>query len=90
MPNLGEAKVSRESEVTAQLNKLDSSVDSLEESISSLITRLSSVLKGADIGKSESPPKEELVQLAHAIRSPRERLEICVGTISSILNRLEL
>ena len=85
-----EVTASRQSEVSIQLGELDNSVDRLEEAVASLHSRLSSVLKNVPSDKSAIAPDEELVQLAHAIRSPRQRMDNCIHELKSIISDIEL
>lgn len=81
----------RKAQVPTQLDRLDSVLSDLENSIDTLSTRLQSVLR-----ENNSLPKEEekvvaqLTQLANHIRDSTQRVSNVVGNISSLLELLEL
>ena len=84
------ATASRQSEVSEQLDKLNSSVDKLESAINTLRARLGTVLKNAPNDDPKDAPNEELVPLADAIRSPRQRVDSCVNELVSIFTNIEI
>lgn len=78
-------------QVPVQLDRLDSVLSDLENSIDMLCTRLQPVLKeNNSLPKEEEKPVAQLTQLANHIRDSTQRVSNVVGNISSLLELLEL
>lgn len=81
----------RKAQVPVQLDRLDSVLSDLENSIDTLSTRLQSVLRvEVKANEEEEKPIAQLTQLATHIRDSTQRVSNVVGSISSLLELLEL
>ena len=81
----------RQSQVTEQINRLESSLEALHDKIGNLTNRLSSVLKAPEAPmEGESKDRVELVILAGTIQGFDDLVKSAVSKLEDILQRLEL
>ena len=89
LPTAVEAK--RQSQVTEQINHLESSLEALHDRIGNLTDRLSSVLSSPEAPtQGESKDRVELVILAGTIQGFDDLVKSAVSKLEDILQRLEL
>lgn len=93
MEELGQTQVKpkRQSQVTEQINNLESNLGALHNSIGDLTDRLSSVLKAPEAPKEgESKVRVKLVVLASTIQGFDDSVKLAISKLEDILDRLEL
>lgn len=93
MPGLEQSQVKpeRQSQVTEQINNLESNLGALHDSIRDLTQRLSSVLKAPEVPKEEeSITRVELVVLAGTIQGFDDSVKMAISKLEDILERLEI
>jgi len=92
MNKLGESGNERASQVITEIIELRDSLRMLSDAQSTLLSRLSPVVKTPETAKCVSPgvPCEELVPLAVEIREFRYSVQNMISEIDSTLNRIEL
>lgn len=91
MKELLTAEPKRQSQVTEQINHLESSLEALHDRIGNLTDRLSSVLKASEAPmEGESKDRVELVILAGTIQGFNDSVKSAVSKLEDLLGRLEL
>lgn len=82
--------VVRQSQVEREVSDLEYAANRVEDSLSRLAGRLSSVLPSVNAMKSEPAPEEMLVPLADQIRSTRKRFENIERQLNALSDLIEL
>lgn len=80
----------KESQVGAQLRRLEAAIEKLHESVGNMESGLRPILRDDAIEKSVGPPEQELVSLAADIATHAEQIERLVRRIDGISSRIEL
>jgi prefoldin subunit 5 len=80
----------RKAQVPEQLDRLANEISELEARISTLWERLGSVLRSTVTENDKDEDEENLVDVAHIIRSNTSRVVVMEKSVSNIMKALEL